>query len=92
MADNGFNVAPKRYTRLGRETIDRIRDQLGDAGFRAYCEGTLMRYLDRAGAKGDYDGDMEKARWYQQMVDHLDGRAEDPRSGRLGFEPYRRPE
>ena len=87
----GFTSAPERYTAHGRETIDRIRDELGDAGFRAFCIGNAMKYEDRAGRKGDPEGDAEKARWYRQMAAHLDGEAEDPRSGREGFVPYSRP-
>jgi hypothetical protein len=84
----GFTSAPERYTAHGRETIDRIRDELGDAGFRAFCIGNAMKYEDRAGRKGDPEGDAEKARWYRQMVAHIDGKAEDPRSRREGFAPY----
>ena len=88
MSDNGFNTAPERYTTQGRETIDRIRDDLGDEGFRVFCAGNATKYEDRAGAKGDPEGDAAKARFYRQMVAHLDGEAEDPRSGREGFVPY----
>lgn len=91
MSDNGFSTAPERYTTQGRETIDRIRDDLGDEGFRAFCAGNATKYEDRAGAKGDPEGDAAKARFYRQMVTHLDGEAEDPRSGREGFVPYSRP-
>ena len=91
MADNGFDIAPDRYTGEGRETIDRIRDVLGDDGFRAFCAGNAMKYEDRAGRKGDAVGDVEKARWYRQMVAYLDGEADDPRAGRPGFVGYSRP-
>lgn len=91
MSSNGFHTAPKRYTGHGRETIDRIRDELGDEGFRAFALGNALKYEDRAGAKGDPEGDAAKARFYRQMVAHLDGEAEDPRSGREGFVPYSRP-
>jgi len=86
----GFTSAPERYTAHGRETIDRIRDELGDAGFRAFCIGNAMKYEDRAGRKGDPEGDAEKARWYRHMAAHIDGKAEDPRSDREGFVPYKR--
>lgn len=91
MPDNGFTAAPDRYTGEGRETIDRIRDVLGDDGFRAFCAGNAMKYEDRAGRKGDAVGDVEKARWYRQMVAYLDGEADDPRAGRPGFVGYSRP-
>lgn len=86
--DNGFRSAPARYTKQERETIDRIRDAMTDAGFVAFCLGTAMRYEDRAGAKGDAEGDAEKARWYRQMIAHVNGDGPDPRAGRPGFQPY----
>ena len=82
--DTGFDKAPARYMTQGRETIDRIRDLLGDAGFVAYCHGNALKYADRAGAKGDPIGDAEKFRWYTQMADFVEGRGEDPRTYRKG--------
>lgn len=84
----GFNRAPNRYTAAGRETIDSIRDALGDKGFAAFCRGNAMKYVSRAGRKGDYWEDMAKAWWYAWMFLHVRGEAEDPRSGREGFVPY----
>jgi hypothetical protein len=87
----GFNVAPKRYSAHGRETIDRIRDVLGDEGFAAYCCGTALKYRDRAGLKGDAAEDLKKAEWYEAMhACVLFGRP-DPRTYRAGFQPYQRP-
>lgn len=88
--DNGFKTAPARYTQQDRETIDRIRDKLGDEGFAAFCVGTEMRYDDRRGAKGDPDGDNEKARWFRMMAAHVAGEGPDPRADRPGFVPYKR--
>jgi len=92
--NTGFNVAPLRYSRHGRETIDRIRDQLGDAGFVAYCRGQVLKYTDRAGLKGDEAEDLKKAEFYGQMADHVERPAEvkDPRAYRKAFEPYVRQE
>ena len=84
----GFDEAPARYTAQGRETIDDIRDKLGDAGFRCFCVGTYMRYDARAGLKGSRKRCEDKARWYRQMVAHLDGLGLDPRHRRPDFEPY----
>ncbi len=86
----GFDRAPDRYSARGRETIDRIRDTLGDEGFMAFCVGNAMKYEDRAGLKGDAETDREKARWYRQMADPVIGAAVDPRSERPDFQPYRR--
>lgn len=89
----GFDRAPDRYTTKGRETIDRIRDTLGDAGFIAFCIGNAMKYEDRAGnKKGEAaETDAEKARWYRQMALHVKSGAADPRIDRPDFTPYVRP-
>lgn len=87
----GFNVAPVRYSANGRETIDRIRDALGDEGFAAYCLGTAMKYEDRVGLKGPAEEDAAKARWYRQMHACVTQGGPDPRTYRAGYEPYRLP-
>lgn len=76
-----------------REAIDVIRDELGDVGFIAYCTGAAMKYRRRAGSKPgeSAEKDIAKASWYEQMVEHVRGVAEDPRATRPGFEPYKRP-
>lgn len=78
--ENGFAAAPSRYTQSddGRETIDRIRDVLGDERFLAYCEGNEVKYKERAGAKGDPVGDAEKALWYERMARHMRNPALSP--------------
>ena len=88
----GHDAQPSRYTRPdGRETLDAIRDRLGDAGFIAFCVGNAMKYEDRQGKKGDAEEDRKKATFYRQMEAHVKGSGPDPRSGRPGFTPYRRP-
>lgn len=79
----GYGRAPDRYSAKGRETIDRIRDALGDAGFLAFCEGQAIRYRDRIGLKDDAAQDTAKAEWYEKMVLRVQGRGPDPvRGGR----------
>ena len=89
----GYTTAPARYTATedGRETCDRMRDLLGDEGFAAACQANVIKYTDRAGRKGDWLEDMAKAWWWTQMFLHVRGEAEDPRSGRAGFVPYKMP-
>ena len=88
----GTDAQPTRYTRPdGRETLDAIRDQLGDAGFISFCIGNAIKYEDRQGKKGDAEEDRKKAAFYLQMAAHVQGSGPDPRSGRAGFVPYRRP-
>lgn len=69
----------------GREVIDIIRDQLGDAGFAAYCAGNVIKYRRRAGKKGGAEEaakDGAKALFYSDMLSHLNGKGLDPRAAR----------
>lgn len=95
--DLGFTATPARYAAHGRETIDRMRDlaratfasiEEADAAFAFHCRATALKYDDRAGLKGPAEADREKAAWYRQMADHVDGFAADPREGRPDFVPY----
>ena len=89
-SDTGLDRAPDRYMAAGRETIDRIRDALGDEGFVAFCAGNAMKYDDRAGRKGDEATDREKATFYRCMANHVRSYGPDPRHGRPGFVSYHR--
>lgn len=90
----GFDRMPDRYSLHGRETIDRIRDELGDDGFIAFCLGNAMKYADRSGLKGSAAEDNAKHAWYMQMAMHVEDpeSTDDPRSSRPGFKPYVRHE
>lgn len=46
------------------ECIDAIRAALGDASFVDYCRANALKYLWRAGRKGDALEDLQKARVY----------------------------
>lgn len=50
--------------------IDFIRQQLGDAGFVAYCRGNAIKYEARADKKGAESQDHAKAAFYAQMAAH----------------------
>lgn len=66
-------ISPKHY--IGKiETIDYISDKLGPEGFRAYCLGNAMKYISRAGKKGDFNEDIQKAIVYLKWA-----AGEDPR-------------
>ena len=57
-------VNPPPHYRQGEiECIDAIRAQLGDAGFMAYCQGAIAKYVWRWQHKGGLE-DLRKARWY----------------------------
>ena len=46
------------------ECIDAIEAALSDDGFVAHCRGTAMKYIYRAGRKGESVEDLRKAAWY----------------------------
>lgn len=46
------------------ECIDAIESALGPEGFVAFCRGNAMKYIFRAGRKGDEAEDLAKAGWY----------------------------
>lgn len=78
----GFLGAPSHYAGE-RETIDVIRDQLGDEGFVAFCRGNAIKYRARAGRKGSADTDLGKAVWYEMMAVHITDGGPDPRAYRV---------
>jgi hypothetical protein len=56
--------SPAHYTDGGIETIDFIKAKMSDDELRGYCIGNALKYLSRAGKKGDVLQDLKKARWY----------------------------
>ena len=46
------------------EAIDYIQGVLGDEGMIAYCQGSALKYLSRAGRKDDLAQDLRKAAWF----------------------------
>jgi len=46
------------------EVIDAIESALGEEGFKAYCRGNALKYISRAGKKGDAEEDIRKAIWH----------------------------
>lgn len=97
MSDNGFKKAPDRYSRMDRETVDRMRDLChalrpghGDDFFSVACATHALKYKDRAGAKGDIKGDREKAKWWGEMQLHALDLGPDPRYRRRDFVPYKK--
>jgi hypothetical protein len=55
---------PSHYTDGGIETIDYIEAKLSPEEFRGYCVGNALKYMSRAGKKGDATTDLRKAQWY----------------------------
>lgn len=53
--------SPSHYTDGGIETIDYIRAKLTAEEFRGYCKGNALKYISRAGKKGEAAEDISKA-------------------------------
>lgn len=60
--------SPPHYTDGGIEAIDYIRAKLGPDGFRSYCVGNALKYVSRAGKKGDAGEDLRKAKVYLEWA------------------------
>lgn len=55
---------PPHYRSGGIETIDYLQAKLTHDQFVGFCLGNALKYLSRAGKKGDFSEDLAKARWY----------------------------
>ncbi len=56
--------SPGHYTAGGIEVIDYLRAKLTPEELRGFLRGNCLKYLSRAGLKGDAATDLKKARWY----------------------------
>lgn len=56
--------SPDHYTAGGIETIDYLRAKLTPEELRGFLRGNCLKYLSRAGLKGDALEDFKKGRWY----------------------------
>jgi hypothetical protein len=62
-----FVDSPAHYNNGGIECIDYIRQQLGEDGYIAYCEGNMIKYQHRYKYKGGIE-DLEKSCKYQEWL------------------------
>jgi hypothetical protein len=60
--------SPSHYNATGVETIDIIREALGDEEFLIGCRWNVLKYAIRAPYKGYHNQDMAKAAWYARMA------------------------
>jgi hypothetical protein len=70
--------SPQHYTAGGIETIDYMRAKASPEEFRGYLRLNALKYLSRAGLKGDAVTDLKKAAWY---INRMIGELESERSG-----------
>lgn len=54
---------PSHYQSDKYETIDVLKDMLGDEGFQGFCMGNVIKYCWRYKRKNGTE-DLKKARWY----------------------------
>lgn len=59
---------PPHYTAGNIECWDALRAMLGDEGFIAFCRGTVVKYLWRAGKKENEVEDYRKAKAYLEKL------------------------
>lgn len=57
-------INPTHYQIGGIETIDYIEAKLTPEQYKGYCKGNSIKYLSRAGHKGEEIEDYKKAAWY----------------------------
>lgn len=55
---------PAHYTSREHECIDEMIAIFGKEDVIAFCKCNAWKYRYRAGSKGDYEEDMQKADWY----------------------------
>jgi len=66
--------SPSHYTAGGIETIDYMRAKASPEEFRGYLRLNALKYLSRAGLKGDAVTDLKKAAWYiNRLIGELEG-------------------
>ena len=59
---------PSHYNTGNIETIDYLREQLTEEEFKGFCKGNALKYISRAGKKGDESEDIKKAMWYMETM------------------------
>ena len=66
--------SPAHYTAGGIETIDYMRAKASPEEFRGYLRLNALKYLSRAGLKGDAVVDLKKSAWYiNRLIGELEG-------------------
>lgn len=69
---------PSHYNQGSMEAIEAIEAMFKDPEhFKAYCEGTILKYLWRHKYKKKPIQDLEKAEWYLKLLLEKHGRIEN---------------
>lgn len=62
---------PPHYTDGGIEVIDILKAKLPPEQLKGFLKGNVLKYLFRAGKKGDENEDIQKAFWYMEELSML---------------------
>lgn len=63
---------PSHYNIPGRrECIEEMEDYIGATGVYYFCLGNSFKYRYRKNDKGNRDGDLAKAKWYDEYARKL---------------------
>lgn len=73
--------SPDHYTAGGIETIEYLAAKLTPEELRGFLRGNALKYLSRAGLKGDAATDYEKALWYTNRLIAVERAEADARRG-----------
>lgn len=55
---------PDHYTAGGMETIEIIKAKSSSEEYAGFLKGNVIKYVTRAGKKGNKKEDLQKAQWY----------------------------
>lgn len=68
-AANARQVGETQHYRQGKiQPWDAMQDWMSEEGFRAFLLGNALKYLARAGKKGPYKEDIQKAHHYLEKL------------------------
>ena len=62
---------PTHYTSGKYECIEVMKDILTEEQMKGFCLGNALKYLWRAGKKGDFIEDVNKAQWYLDYIEKM---------------------
>lgn len=65
---NGHQVAGSHYRQGKIQPWDAMQDWMSEEGFRSFLLGNALKYIARAGKKGDYKEDIQKAHHYLEKL------------------------
>ena len=69
--DNNDPINPDHYKHGEMQTIERMMTLFGPKKVKTFCEVNALKYLDRAGYKGNALIDHQKADWYLRLARKL---------------------